>query len=89
MLIHYGVVVFLGQSSYLVVCHLCCYLHTSTQASGRQCKKVGLRSTPFVDPLTPCRKLLAVDYLGAILTLVGSVLVLLPLIWVCECRSSD
>ncbi|KAH0834101.1 MFS general substrate transporter [Lanmaoa asiatica] len=40
----------------------------------------------FVLPLKPVegdvkKKLLAVDYLGAILTLLGSVLILLPLIW--------
>ena len=89
MFIYRGVVVFLGQSSHLVVCHLCCCLRTSTQASGGQCEEVCLTSPPLVDPLTPCRKLLAVDYLGAVLTLIGSVLILLPLIWVRECRSPN
>ncbi|KIK92283.1 hypothetical protein PAXRUDRAFT_147666 [Paxillus rubicundulus Ve08.2h10] len=36
---------------------------------------------PLVNLLTPCRKLLAIDYPGAGLTLLGSSLVLLPLIW--------
>ena len=87
--IYRGVVVLLGQSSHLIVCHLCCYLCASTQASGGRCEEVRLNSPPLVNPLTPYRKLLAIDYLGAILTLIGSVLILLPLIWVRECRSSN
>ena len=79
--------VFLGQPSHLVVGYLCCF-RTSTQASGEQCEGVSLESLLHVDPLTPCRKLLAIDYLGASLALIGSVLIILPLIWVCrrECR---
>ena len=86
--INRGIVVFLGQSSHLVICHLC-RLRTSTQACRGQYEGVSLESVVFVDPLTPCRKLMAVDYLGAILTPIGSVLIVLPLIWVCECRSSN
>ena len=32
--------------------------------------------------MTSCRKLAAIDYLGSILSLVGSALIILPLIWV-------
>ena len=89
MFVYPGVVVFLGQPSHLVICHLCRRLRTSPQAGGRQREEVCLQSFPIVGPLTSCRKLLAVDYLGAVLTLIGSVLILLPLIWVCGCRSSN
>ena len=78
--------VFLVQSSHLVVRHLCRRLYTSTQASGGQCKEASLECPFLGDPLTPRRKLLAVDYLGAVLTLIGSVLILLPLIWVRGCK---
>ena len=88
MFIYHGIVVFLGHTSHLAICHLC-RLRTSTQTSGGQSEGVRLESFLPVNPLTLCRKLLAVDYLGASLTLIGSVLIVLPLIWVCECRSSN
>lgn len=45
---------------------------------------IGSKNLIFCSDTTRCRKLLAVDYLGAALTLAGCTLVLLPLIWVSD-----
>lgn len=78
-------VVFLDHSPSLSRSHAHCYVCTALEGCGREHSQVSQVClwTVLSFLILSCRKLLAIDYLGAVLTLIGCALISLPLIWVC------